>query len=171
MKAQESSLPIRRKGRPTAEIRDILPLYDTGGPSYIGYRIVLTAKLFDRCIARLLGEISELSLPQWRVLGQLGRLPSGTVRSLASGAAVDRSEVSRALRELEQLALVERHENPQDLRSPNFVITASGRGTYQRIRKPISQFISGLVADVEPADLEAANRALWVIASGCLDQL
>jgi len=171
MKLQASKTQARRKARPTSEIRDILPLYDTGGPSYVGYRIVLSAKLFDRCIARLLGEVSELSLPQWRVLGQLGRLPSGTVRSLASGAAVDRSEVSRALRALELVALVERRENPQDLRSPDFLITAAGRGTYERVRKPISRFISGLVADVDPADLDAANRVLWAITSGCLGQL
>jgi DNA-binding MarR family transcriptional regulator len=163
--------PARRKTRPTCDIRDILPLYDTGGPSYIGYRIVLTAKLFDRCIARLLDQISDLSLPQWRVLGQLGRLPSGTVRSLASGAAVDRSEVSRALRELEQLGLVERRQNPQDLRSPDFALTSAGRTTFERIRKPMSVFISGLVATVDPADLDAANRVLWAVTNGCLGSI
>ena len=40
--------------RPAPEVSQLLPLYDIGGRSYFGYRMVLAAKLFDRAISKLL---------------------------------------------------------------------------------------------------------------------
>lgn len=154
--------------RPTPEISRLLPFYDIGGRSYFGYRMVLAAKHFDRAISRLLAENSNMTLPQWRVMAQLGLMPTGTVRSLADGAAVDRAEISRATRELERLGLVRRKTDAADRRSPLFSLTPTGRRHYARIRKPISSFIVHLIDDVSPRDLEAANRALWAITRGCL---
>ena len=154
--------------RPTPEINRLLPFYDIGGRSYFGYRMVLAAKHFDRAISRLLTENSNLTLPQWRVMAQLGLMPTGTVRSLADGAAVDRAEISRATRELELLGLVRRKVDTADRRSPLFSLTPLGRRHYARVRKPISSFIVHLIDDVSARDLEAANRALWAITRGCL---
>ena len=161
--------PARSVPRPTADISKLLPLYDIGGRSYFGYRMVLAAKLFDRSIIRLLAEHSDLNLPQWRVIAQIGLLSKGTVRSLADGAAVDRAESSRATRALEQRGLVRRREDRGDRRSPVFTLTPSGRRRFTVLRKPMSRFIAQLVDGVAPADLEAANRVLWAITTGCLD--
>jgi DNA-binding MarR family transcriptional regulator len=151
-----------------AEISRLLPLYDIGGQSYFGYRMVLAAKLFDRRIIEILADSGVLTLPQWRVVSQLGLSATGTVRSLADGAAVDRAEVSRATRELVRLGLVNRRENGADKRSPTFELTEGGRKSFGAIRKPISKFIEQLVDGLDRKDLEAANRVLWAITLGCL---
>lgn len=151
-----------------AEISRLLPLYDIGGQSYFGYRMVLAAKLFDRRIIQILEHSGVLTLPQWRVVSQLGLSATGTVRSLADGAAVDRAEVSRATRELVRLGLVNRRENGADKRSPTFELTEAGRKSFGAIRKPISKFIEQLVEGLDRNDLEAANRVLWAITLGCL---
>jgi DNA-binding MarR family transcriptional regulator len=157
------------KGRPPAEISQLLPLYDIGGESYFGYRMVLAAKLFDRRVSELLGRHGDLTLPQWRIVAQLGLTGRGTVKSLAEGAAVDRAEVSRAMRELARRRLVLRREGAAtDRRSPHFELTPLGRRRYSTLRKPISRFIAQLVADVDAQDLEAANRVLFAITRGCL---
>ena len=54
------------------EISRLLPLYDIGGRPYFGYRMVLAARLFDRRIIEVLEATGGLTLPQWRVLAQLG---------------------------------------------------------------------------------------------------
>jgi DNA-binding MarR family transcriptional regulator len=151
-----------------AEISRLLPLYDIGGQAYFGYRMVLAAKLFDRRIIEILDNSGVLTLPQWRVVSQLGLSATGTVRSLADGAAVDRAEVSRATRELVRLGLVNRRENGADKRSPTFELTEAGRKSFGAIRKPISKFIEQLVDGLDRKDLEAANRVLWAITLGCL---
>ena len=159
---------VTAPARPSPEISQLLPLYDIGGRSYFGYRVVLAAKLFDRAISKLLSEHSELTLPQWRVMAQLGLVPEGTVRSLADGAAVDRAEISRATRDLEKRGLVRRREDAADRRSPVFSLTVAGRRRYAVVRKPISNFIVHLIDDISARDLAAANRALWDITKGCL---
>ena len=151
-----------------AEISRLLPFYDIGGQAYFGYRMVLAGKLFDRRIIEILGNSGVLTLPQWRVVSQLGLSAKSTVRSLAAGAAVDRAEVSRATRELVRLGLVNRRENGADKRSPTFELTEAGRKSYGAIRKPISKFIEQLVDGLDRKDLEAANRVLWAITLGCL---
>lgn len=155
--------------RLSAEAGPLLPFYDIGGRSYFGYRVVLAAKHFDRAILKLLAEHSDLTLPEWRVMSQLGLVPTGTVRSLADGAAVDRAEISRATRCLEDRGLVRRREDAADRRSPVFSLTPAGRRRYRTVRKPISDFIVHLIDGVNAKDLEAANRALWALTRGCLD--
>lgn len=109
-----------------------------------------------------------MTLPQWRVVSQLGLLPQGTVRSLADGAAVDRAEVSRELGKLEKEGLVKRKTNPDDQRSPLFSLTAAGRRRFRKMRQPISSFIQELVDGVSDKDLRAANRVLWQVIQGAI---
>jgi DNA-binding MarR family transcriptional regulator len=163
-----SDLPWAQVNPEHREIAHLLPLYDIGGQAYFGYRMVLAARLFDRRILEILEDTGELTLPQWRVIAQLGLIPTGTVRSLADGASVDRAEVSRAIQELTRLGFVERTENAADKRSPTFALTAAGRKTFSAVRKPIGKFILHLVDDLESRDLEAANKVLWAITRGCL---
>jgi DNA-binding MarR family transcriptional regulator len=131
--------------------------------------MVIAAKLFDRRVMLLLAAHGDLSLPQWRIVAQLGLNGTGTVKSLAEGAAVDRAEVSRAIRELERRKLVlRRAARGADRRSPGFELTAAGKRSYTTLRRPISRFISRLVEDVARDDLVAADRVLFAITRGCL---
>ena len=146
-----------------------IPTYHLGGMSYFGYRLAVTAKLFDRKFVEILKAHSNLTLPQWRCIAQLGLAEPGTVRSLAEGAAVDRAEVSRALARLVAQGLVARTDNRGDQRSPQFTLTADGRALFARLRKPVSDFIGSLIAQVEKSDIEAADRVLWTVSKGCMD--
>lgn len=169
----KKAFPRKEAPRPQVEpehreVAHLLPLYDIGGQAYFGYRVVLAARLFDRRIIEILEDGGKLTLPQWRVIAQLGLIATGTVRSLADGAAVDRAEVSRAIQELIRLGFVERTENAADKRSPTFALTAAGQKNFSAIRKPIGKFILKLVDGLDTKDLEAANKVLWAITKGCL---
>jgi DNA-binding MarR family transcriptional regulator len=154
--------------RPAVQLDGLLPLFDVGGRSYFGYRMVLAAKMFDRVVVGLLAEHTDVTLPQWRVLAQLGIIKYSTVRALADGAAVDRAEISRASRELVKRGLIRRREDPADLRSPVFSLTPAGRRLYTRVRKPISDFIVHLMDEVNSRDLAAADRVILNITRGCI---
>ena len=147
----------------------IPPSFHLGGLPYFGYRLAVTAKLFDRKFVEILKAHSTLTLPQWRCVAQLGLSEPGTVRSLAEGAVVDRAEVSRALARLVAQGLVARHDNLGDQRSPHFTLTAQGRDVFGSLRKPVSEFIGSLITQVAESDIEAADRVLWTVSKGCLD--
>lgn len=167
-KGQGAKAPANDGAMPMAD-EDIPPSYRLGGMAFFGYRLAVTAKLFDRKFVEMLKAHSTLTLPQWRCLAQLGLAEHGTVRSLAEGAVVDRAEVSRALARLEAQGIVQRHRNDEDQRSPHFSLTPDGRALYDRLRKPVSEFIGSLVSQVEKRDIEAADRVLWTISKGCFD--
>lgn len=148
---------------------EIPPGYGIGGLPYFGYRLAVTAKLFDRKFLGILKQHSTLTLPQWRCLAQLGLKEPGSVRSLAEGAAVDRAEVSRALARLVEQGLVRRRDDSGDQRSPQFTLTRAGRAVFEKVREPVSRFIRSLVQQIEDSDIEAADRVLWTVAKGCLE--
>ena len=153
----------------TQEGGEIPPSFHLGGLPYFGYRLAVTAKLFDRKFVEILKTHSTLTLPQWRCVAQLGLSEPGTVRSLAEGAVVDRAEVSRALARLVAQGIVARADNQGDQRSPQFTLTPEGRALFASLRKPISEFIGSLITQVAESDIEAADRVLWTVSKGCLD--
>ncbi|HTN14590.1 MAG TPA: MarR family transcriptional regulator [Sphingomonadaceae bacterium] len=167
-KAQGTKTPQGSGIMPLGD-EDVPPSYRLGGIAFFGYRLAVTAKLFDRKFVDVLKAHSTLTLPQWRCLAQLGLAEPGTVRSLAEGAVVDRAEVSRALARLTAQGFVQRHDNEEDQRSPYFSLTPAGRDLYDRLRKPVSRFIGSLVAPIEESDIEAADRVLWTLSKGCHD--
>ena len=146
----------------------LLPFWSVGGEGYFGYRLILAAKVFDRAMLHELGAWFSLTLPQFRVVSQLGLFGVGTVRSLAEGAFVDRAEVSRATRELLKQRLIRRLPNPDDPRSSLFSLTATGRRSYQRCRKPACDLISKVLKGVPKRDLDAANRVFWKVFQSSL---
>jgi DNA-binding MarR family transcriptional regulator len=159
----------RGRNAANGERTQVPPSYDIGGLPYFGYRLAVTAKLFDRKFVEILRAHSTLTLPQWRCVAQLGLAEPGSVRSLAEGAAVDRAEVSRALARLVAQGIVARRDNRDDQRSPQFTLTAEGRALFDHVRKPVSEFIRSLVSQVAESDIEAADRVLWTVSKGCLD--
>ena len=158
----------RAARRPGVQQDHVLPFWDIGGGAYFGYRMAIATRLFDRRIVEILAGHGGFTLPQWRVLAQLGLMDVGTVRSLADGAIVDRSEASRALKDLEAGGYVLRSGNPQDGRSPHFSLSEKGRRQFEVMRGPISRFIQDLVKGLSDEDIEAANRVLWQVTLGCL---
>jgi DNA-binding MarR family transcriptional regulator len=154
--------------RPAPQLQHLSRLYEHGGTTYLGYRLVLAAKLFDRAIARLVGLHSDLTLPQWRVMSQLGLVDESTIRSMAEAAAVDRAEVSRAVQRLEQRGLVRRRANSVDRRSPLFALTASGRRLYTTVRQPILEFVAGITGPLGKRRVDVTNQALWAFTQACL---
>lgn len=165
-KNNNTDIPLQHRAPAEEDPTTLLPHYHLGGTTYFGYRMVLASRLFDRRITSILKEHGPLSLPEWRVISQLGLAPKGTVRSLARGAAVDRAEVSRVLRKLEQQHYVFREENSTDQRSPHFSLTDEGEALLQRLREPISRFIAGLMREFSEEEIAIADKVLWAVAKG-----
>ncbi|HWW65798.1 MAG TPA: MarR family transcriptional regulator [Sphingomonadaceae bacterium] len=158
--------------RPPLEIERILPLHSLDDLHFFGYRLGIAAKLFDRCLVKILqDEQAPVTLSQWRVVAQLHLVETGTVRSLAEGGCVDRAEVSRAARDLVADGFVSRTPNRRDRRSPTFSLTPAGLDLYMRLEKPIRAFLHDLLQPSGKEDVEQAASLLWTIAERSLERL
>ncbi len=80
-----------------------------------------------------------LTLPQWRVLGQL-KLAGGGLSQvvLANLIESDPMTVSRMVERLESAGLVSRTADPQDSRAKLVVLTGAARELFEKLR-PVSQ--------------------------------
>jgi DNA-binding MarR family transcriptional regulator len=164
----------RSRSRPRRDAVDLGILntvWKLGGRAYLPLRLILVAKLIDRYIEELLGEKAQLSIPEWRVVAQLAMLKHGSVRKMARQACVDPAEVSRSAATLARRGLVQRRENPQDRRSPQFSLTAEGEAHYAKFHPYWTKFTATLVSELDEADRNAMEHGLERIARELLHLL
>lgn len=138
-------------GDDTAPMRAKLELPGWNVPhlQFSTFRVTLIAKVIDRLTIRRLAERGELTYAEWRVLARLGTMPDGgTVGQVADLAWVDRAEVSRAARSLEERGYTRRRENPNDLRTPILYLTKAGMKLYKATLKERIAFHESLLVDL-----------------------
>src|SRR5262249_11644317 len=146
-------------------------VWKLGGRAYLPLRLILVGKLIDRYLEGLLAEKAQLSIPEWRVVAQLAMLKQGSVRKMARQACVDTAGVSRSAATLASRGLVQRRENPQDRRSPQFSLTSEGEAHYAKFHTYWTQFTATLVSEVDEADTAAMEHGLARIARELLHLL
>jgi DNA-binding MarR family transcriptional regulator len=161
----------RREAPSLVDLGALSAAWHIGGPDFLPYRLLLVAKLLDRCTTRLLGTHYGLTVAEWRVLAQLSMDSPSTARQLAERAWVDRAEVSRAVSSLTAKGYVSRRDNPADRRSAILSVTRSGQELHDRIKPDRSAFHTALTSRLNPEDKESVDKALVEFARHCLDWL
>ena len=88
------------------------------------------AKRFSQVMVSLMTDALEpygLTPPQWGVMVAIMREPGTDQRRVAERQSIDANSASRLIDELEELGLVRRVASPNDRRSNQLELTASGR--------------------------------------------
>lgn len=149
----ENAVPARAKLE--------LPGWNVSNLQFSTFRVTLIAKVIDRLTIRRLAERGELTYAEWRVLARLGTMPDGgTVGQVADLAWVDRAEVSRAARSLEERGYTRRRENPNDLRTPILYLTKTGQKLYKATLKERVAFHESLLVDLSPEERVVLDELL-----------
>jgi DNA-binding MarR family transcriptional regulator len=97
------------------------------------YRLSVLANTVSRAIARTYAERFDLTIPEWRVMAQLGRhgrLSASEIRGLT---AMDKVRVSRAVARLVAAGRVRAGADPADQRRQLLALSAAGRRVYRAI--------------------------------------
>ena len=108
------------------------PLTQIDPRKLIAYRILSLSALLNRGIETLLDAEAGLSVRQWRVLLCLAHYGSRSVQGIADFCRYDKSQVSRAVSELQTRKLVRSKPSPEDGRSIVVSMTAAGRRLYEQ---------------------------------------
>ena len=99
----------------------------------------------------------------YQTLSFIARANGATVSTLADRMGTDKSVVSRAVRDLEHLELIQRTTDPDDRRSALIVLTDLGRERLDAARDPMrSRFRSTLLSWPEE-DITALTRLLHAL--------
>ena len=100
---------------------------------FVPYRMVnLAARISNAFSQTYRGEF-KLAVPDWRLLACLGEYGKLNAKDIAELTLMDKSKVSRAVKQLEDKALLLRETDPQDNRAAYLSLTEAGHAQYQSI--------------------------------------
>lgn len=131
---------------------------------HLPYRILLLAKLLDRATARQLRDEEDLTLAEWRVLAHLALLEEASSSRIASAAAADRAEVSRAVASLEKSGLIARRPDSRNRKRLLLRLTEKGSELHRHVRKKRVAYFEHLLAELDQNEQNMLDIALMKIA-------
>ncbi|ALX65558.1 MarR family winged helix-turn-helix transcriptional regulator [Microbacterium sp. XT11] len=122
---------------------------------------------FRRLIMENANRVSPGMLPgAYKTLTTIARCEQVTVSALAERMLTDKGQVSRMVRELEGLGLIERSTDPADGRSFILRLTPLGKERLAEARLPQEGLLMKTLADWSIADIDSLTRLLHALASG-----
>lgn len=100
------------------------------------------------------------SMARWRILVLLDRHGELSQKQLVRELAIDPAAITRQLKALEQLGMVERHSDTQDARVTNVALTAAGRQAVQSTMAQRNEYIERALGDWQVSEIEAFSAML-----------
>ena len=120
--------------------------------------IVQLANLLTRRLAPVF-EKSNITPQQWMVLVTIADQPM-SLAAVARRLAVSKQNMTGMIARLEQLGVVERNENPQDLRSARLELTRRGRALIEKLSPLYEEWRNALGNDLPERDVQTLTRAV-----------
>ncbi len=143
------------------------PQASPGAPSAeeLAAQTLETAPLLMRAIRALMraGRAADLSTPQFRALGYVGRHPGASLSHVAEHLGLSTPATSRLIDILVKRGLVERGVAPDDRRYVTLHLTAHGEAIFEETRRRALLGLSARLEGLSPTEREVVARALPIL--------
>ena len=120
--------------------------------------VIQLGNLLMRNLAPLF-EKANITPQQWAVLATIGDQPMN-LASVARRLAVSKQNMTGMMSRLEQLGLIERSENPQDLRSSRVQLTRRGRGVIEKLAPAYAEWQKNLGREIGEREFQSLTRVI-----------
>ncbi|PCK32669.1 MarR family winged helix-turn-helix transcriptional regulator [Pseudoalteromonas piscicida] len=100
---------------------------------FFPYQLVSLSTKVSNDFAHVYAQAGELTQPQWRVLSHAIQQDGVTAKQICELASMDKSTVSRAIKQLQDRELIEMLVSPSDKRAKTIAVTEQGRVLYQML--------------------------------------
>lgn len=122
---------------------------------------------FRRIVAENAQRVDPALLPgAYKVFTTIVRHTPVTISSLAEMLTADKGQISRAVRELESMGLVQRTTDPSDARSSLLAPTPHGLERLAEARAPQENALMNALAEWEVRDIHNLTRLLHALTAG-----
>jgi DNA-binding MarR family transcriptional regulator len=128
--------------------------------SFVPYRLAVAAHTVSRALSAIYTREFGLSIPEWRVLANLGRFGPLNAGELAERSSMDKPKVTRALQRLEARGLTQRSIVTEDRRQVRLTLTRRGRLMFRQIAALALEWEAELLGALEPGERKALDRIL-----------
>lgn len=102
----------------------------------------------------------DLSLNEWRLLAAVQAKEPTRPSDVADFLLMDKSQLSRVIRQLRDRHLVRNTADPDDGRAVALKLTGKGRMLYDQIMEEVMRSSERLVSPLSPEEIEALNDML-----------
>ncbi len=120
--------------------------------------IIQLANLLTRRLAPVF-EKSNITPQQWAVLVTIAEEPI-SLAAVARRLAVSKQNMTGMIARLEQLGVIERKGNPEDLRASRLELTRRGRTLIDKLTPLYDEWRKTLGRDLPDRDLQTLTRAV-----------
>ena len=123
--------------------------------------VIQLANLLNRRLAPLFDK-SKVTPQQWAVLSALSDADAPeTLVMLARRLAVTKQNMTGMIARLEQLGMLEKQDDPTDLRSSRIVLTRRGRNLVDRLRPAYREWLAAIGGDeVSEKEIQVLTRTV-----------
>lgn len=128
--------------------------------AYLPYRLSVASNRASRWVARSYEAKFGLSIWQWRVMAVLGGADRLTAQELTAATAMDKVNVSRAVRALIERGLVNRQKHQSDGRSALLELTPAGRSVYDEVAPVALRHEAALLDGFSPNEIRLLTDLL-----------
>ena len=132
---------------------------------FLTFRINLLYRLLDRQLKKMLAQHHELSIAEWRVLGQLATNSPATVRGIAARTYMAKSQISRAAAALVRSGYAIRSKDSDDERSAVFAMTKKGKKKYEIVMRMNRERQRRLLSQLHPNERRVMFSAIGRLIS------
>jgi DNA-binding MarR family transcriptional regulator len=127
---------------------------------FVPYRLSVLSNTVSRAIARIYAERFDLTIPEWRVMAQLGRHGRLSASDIVGLTAMDKVRVSRAVARLVASSRVEASADAADRRRQVLALTMAGKRIYREIVPLALAREASLLDALDPKERQALDRLL-----------
>ncbi len=101
--------------------------------NFIAYRMANFAKQISDSCSNIYEKEFGLTVPEWRILARLAENAHMNARDLGDIAFMDKSKVSRAVKQMDEKGLLEKEKDPKDNRATYLSLSPEGKKLYSQI--------------------------------------
>jgi len=133
---------------------------DAAADDLLLLQLVRVVNLAGRPFAQRVGREHRLTLPEWRVMAVVARLPGCTASQVCEQCGMDKMAVSRALGSLQRAQRVDRCADPDDQRCNRLYLSEAGRALHAVVHEAARHREAELFEGMVPAEREQLAAAL-----------
>lgn len=123
---------------------------------FFPYQVRIFYKAVSQSVTDIYASLHGLSVQEWRVMAVLGNNQPLTASELVELSSMDKVQISRAIKKLEETNLLFRQEDPEDRRRIFLTLSRRGNDIFQELVPKVLQLEQDLLAgltDEEQATL------------------
>ncbi|HWW61124.1 MAG TPA: MarR family transcriptional regulator [Thermoanaerobaculia bacterium] len=122
--------------------------------------VLQLANLLNRRLSPIFDK-SKITPQQWAVLAVLSEYEEPTtLAAIAKKLLVTKQNMTGMISRLADLGLVDRNDDPKDLRSSRVELTRRGRSIVEKLRPAYEQWRDALAREISERDLQTVQRTL-----------